>query len=323
MNPGAPPLGEDSLRQNPALADEDDRYMKNWLREPLLHFLVIGAALFGLYRLVSGEQQGPREIVVSEAQIEALAENFARTWMRPPTAAEIHGLVDEHVKEEIYYREAMAIGLDRDDTVIRRRLRQKLEFVSDDLAATREPTDAELEAYLGANTGRFEAPPSISFEQVYFSGDRRGEAAVRDASRALGTLSEAGSGHAPTAGDPSLLPVEMTNATPRDIANVFGEAFAADIEDAPVDRWVGPVESPFGAHLVRVSARVAGRIPPLDEIRAVVLREWQVTRQEETGRAFYDGLRRKYDVRIEGELGELMRRQAGRDDPAAPHDGRS
>ena len=127
--------------------------LRTWLREPLLHFLAAGAAIFLLYRLVGGGEEGPREIVVSEAQIESLAEGFARTWMRPPTAAEIRGLVDDYVREEVYYREAMTLGLDRDDTVIRRRLRQKMEFVSDDVASVREPTDAELQAYLDKNPG--------------------------------------------------------------------------------------------------------------------------------------------------------------------------
>ena len=283
--------------------------MRTWLREPLLHFLVIGAALFALYRLVGGEEQAPREIVVTEAQVEALATNFARTWMRPPTAAEIQGLVDDYIREEIYYREAIAIGLDRDDTVIRRRLRQKMEFVSDDVAAQREPTDAELEAYLAANSAKFVDPPSLSFRQVYFSTDRRRESALRDANRALSALGATSGSDGAPAGDPSLLPPEMNSATPRDVANVFGEAFAADIEDAPVERWIGPVESPFGVHLVRLSSRVAGRLPPLTEVRTVVVREWEAAQQEAVNEAFYQGLRRKYDVRIEGETGELLRRR--------------
>ena len=286
--------------------------MKAWLREPLLHFLVIGALLFALNRFVAGEEEGPKEIVVTEAQVQAMATNFAKTWMRPPTPAEIKGLLKDYVREEIYYREAIAIGLDRDDTVIRRRLRQKMEFVSDDLAAAREPTEAELEAYLEANPGRFVDPPSLSFRQVLFSTDRRGESALADARRELDALNGGGEGGAVPAGDPSLLPAEMTKVTPRDVGNVFGEAFAAEVEDAPVERWIGPIESPFGAHIVRLSARVAGRLPPLADIRNVVLREWQATQQDEANEAFYRGLRRKYDVRIEGEIGDLLRRQAER-----------
>ena len=292
--------------------------MRTWLREPLLHFLVAGAGLFLLFRIVSGEQQGPREIVVSEARVEALASNFARTWMRPPTAEEIRGIVDDYVKEEIYYREAMAMGLDRDDTVIRRRLRQKLEFVSDDVAAAKEPSDAELQAYMKDNAEKFISLAQLSFQQVFFSSDRRGEAAVRDARRALEAWS-AGQGQqvAGQVGDPSLLPPRMESASPRDIANVFGEAFAAEIEGAPVDRWFGPIESPFGAHLVRLSARVEGNLPALTEIRPIVLREWQATQQQNVEAAFYKSLRGKYDVRIEGELGELLRRQAGRSEPSS------
>ena len=176
--------------------------MRAWLREPLLHFLVIGAAIFFLYRVVSGEEEGPREIVVTEAQIESLAEGFARTWMRPPTAEEIRGLVDDYVREEVYYREAMALGLDRDDTVIRRRLRQKMEFVSDDIAAVKEPTDAELQAYLEANTPAFVDPPTFTFEQLYFSSDRRGEAALADAQRVLAQLNAGGVHDGHSAGRP-------------------------------------------------------------------------------------------------------------------------
>ena len=184
----------------------DDSRMRAWLREPLLHFLAAGAAIFLLYRVVAGGEEGPREIVVSEAQIEALADGFARTWMRPPTAAEIRGLVEDYVREEVYYREAMALGLDRDDTVIRRRLRQKMEFVSDDVASGREPTDSELQAYLEKNSAAFVDPPTLSFEQRLFSSDRRGEAALEDARRALGQLNAGDGVPAAKLGDPSLLP---------------------------------------------------------------------------------------------------------------------
>ena len=298
--------------------------MRTWLREPLLHFLVIGAALFLLYRAVSGDVEGPREILVSEARIEALAESFAKIWMRPPTGAELAGLVDDYVKEEIYYREATAIGLDRDDTVIRRRLRQKMEFVSEDVASAREPTSTELEAYLKANADKFVIPARLSFQQVFISSDKRGKAAVRDAERLLEALQSSRSAADPArAGDSSLLPQSMDAASPRDVANVFGEAFAAEIEAAPVEQWVGPVESPFGLHVVRVSARAAGSLPALTEIHPIVAREWQADQQQRVNDAFYQGLRNKYEVRIEGELGELLQRQAERTDPSAKTDGRS
>lgn len=301
-----------------------ERSLRTWLREPLLHFLVVGAAIFALYRIVGDDDGTPREIVVSEAQVEALAQNFSRTWMRPPTAAEVRGLVDDYVKEEIYYREAIVLGLDRDDTVIRRRLRQKMEFVSDDVAAAREPTEADLAEFLQSNAESFADPPSLSFRQVFFSSDRRGASATSDASQALERLAAApADATAVPAGDPTLLPPEMSAATSRDVANVFGEAFAAELEGAPVERWVGPFESPFGLHLVWISARAPGRVPPLAEIRPAVVREWQAVQQRNVNDALYEELRRKYQVRIEGEIGELLRREARGPEPSAAAGGRS
>jgi PPIC-type PPIASE domain len=299
----------------------DDSRLRAWLREPLLHFLAAGAAIFLVYRVVSGGDEGPREIVVSESRIEALAEGFARTWMRPPTAKEIRGLVDDYVREEIYYREAMALGLDRDDTVIRRRLRQKMEFISDDVASAREPTESELQSYLEENSAVFVDPPTLSFQQRLFSSDRRGDAALEDARQALGQLNAGDGVPAASMGDPTLLPAEMAEVTPREVADLFGEAFAAEVEDAQVDRWIGPVQSPFGVHVVRLSSRKAGRLPTLAEIRPAVLREWQANRQEDVNEAFYRGLLTKYDVRIDGEIGQLLRRQAARGEPVASDDG--
>jgi hypothetical protein len=295
--------------------------MRNWLREPLLHFLLLGAGLFVLFHWVrGGETDAPREIVVTEARADALAENFAKTWMRPPTALEVRGLVDDFVKEEIFYRESIAIGLDRDDTVIRRRLRQKMEFVSEDVAAARQPTEGELQQFLDAHAEKFVEAPTLSFQHVYFSTDRRGDAARGAAERLLAEL-QAGRGPADPAqaGDPTLLPPSMERATPQDIANSFGEAFATDVEAAPEGQWTGPVESAYGLHLVRVSARTAAARPTLAEIRPAVLREWQAAQRQQVNDAFYQSLRSKYEVRYDGELGKLLAQApvAATDAPAA------
>ncbi len=137
--------------------------IRRLLREPLLHFLLIGGALFLLYEASNGgRSNAPREIVISEARIEALAENFATVWMRAPTAVELKGLIDDYVAEEVYYREAVAMGLDQDDTVIRRRLRQKMEFISENVADSVEPADAQLREYLAQNAGKFARPAELS-----------------------------------------------------------------------------------------------------------------------------------------------------------------
>lgn len=285
----------------------------SWLREPLVHFLLIGAGLFLLYNVLNrGESAAPRDIVVTEARVEALAENFARTWMRPPTAQEIKGLVDDYVAEEVYYREAVAMGLDSDDLVIRRRLRQKMEFISADVATATPPTDAQLQAYLAEHAEKFLMPPRLTFQQVYFSTDKRGEGAARDAEKLLAEL-DAGRGPASPieAGDPTLLPPAMEAAAPQDIANAFGSEFAAAIEDAPVGQWAGPFPSGFGMHVVKVDAREAGTAPTLAEIRPLVQREWEAEQRRTVERALLDKLRARYDVRVEGPAAALFEEAGG------------
>ncbi len=282
------------------------------LREPLLHFLLIGIGLFALYDVLRGGDTGaPRDIVVTEARVEALAESFATVWMRPPTPEEVKGLVDDYVAEEIYYREAIAMGLDQDDTVIRRRLRQKMEFISEDAAAAAEPTDAELQAYLAAHPEKFLEPAELTFVQVYFSTEKRGDQARSAAEQLLAEL-QAGRGPAALAdaGDPTLLPSDMQSASPQVIANAFGSDFAAQVVEAPVGQWTGPLQSGFGLHLVRVDDRKADAMPAFEQIRPIVLREWQSEQRTQSNKAFLDSLRAKYDIRVEGEAAALFAQPA-------------
>jgi hypothetical protein len=279
-----------------------------WLREPLLHFLVIGAGIFLLYHFVrGGNETAPREIVISESRIEALGENFQRTWMRPPTSQELRGLVDDYVKEEVFYREAIAMGLDRDDTVIRRRLRQKMEFVSEDAAATAKPTEAQLQQFLTAHPERFVEPARVTFQQVFVNTEQRGESARRDAERILAKL-QAGRGPADPAeaGDPTLLPAGLEDATPQEVSGSFGDEFGKQLDSAPVGQWSGAISSTFGLHLVRVAGRSVSVVPKLADIRPVVVREWQGQQRTQLGDAFYLSLRSRYDVRYEGEIGQLL-----------------
>ena len=282
--------------------------MRKLLREPLLHFLLIGIGLFLLFELLRGGDTGaPRDIVVTEARVEALAQSFATTWMRPPTPQEITGLVDDYIAEEIYYREAIAMGLDQDDTVIRRRLRQKMEFISEDAAAAAEPTDAQLQEFLAKHPEKFLEPAQLSFRQVYLNTEKRGEQARVQAEQLLTEL-QAGRGPADLAmaGDPTLLPPDLQSASPQLIANTFGSDFAAQVEEAPVGQWSGPLQSGFGLHLVRVDERIAGALPAFDQIRPIVLREYQAEQRTLSNKKFLDSLRAKYDIRIEGPAARLF-----------------
>jgi hypothetical protein len=274
--------------------------LKTLLQEPLLHFLAIGAALFLLFQWTGGSGQASSRIVLSAGQVDHLAAGFARTWQRPPTDAELKGLVDDWVREEIAVREAMTSGLDRDDTIIRRRLRQKLEFVLEDADGTASPSDQELQAWLDGHTDRFRVEPRVSFRQVFVNPTRRGAAAEGDARRLLARLRSAGP-DAPIArvGDPIMLPSEVERESRGDIARSFGEEFAGRVEAIAPGTWTGPIESSYGLHLVLVRERFAGFVPGLAEVRPAVEREVLIDRRAGRIAATYQRLLGKYTVVIE------------------------
>ena len=273
--------------------------MKSFLREPLLHFLAIGAALF-LWFQWSGGSQGANRIVITSGQIEHLAAGFTRAWQRPPTETELKGLIDDWVREEIAVREAKAAGFDRDDTVIRRRLRQKLEFLVEDAAELAPPTEQELEAWLTAHADAFRVEPRVAFRQVYVSRERRGAAAEADATAILARLNAAGPGaRIHDVGDATMLPQEIEPAERRDIDRVFGEGFGKRLEALAPGAWAGPIRSSYGLHLVLVRERDDGSLPTLDAVRPVVLREVLADRRNRQLAAMYERLLPKYTVVVE------------------------
>jgi hypothetical protein len=273
--------------------------MRNALREPLLHFLVLGLLLFLLFEWRGGGS-GSGRVVVTAGQIAHLASGFARTWQRPPTEEELKGLVDELVREEIAAREAVAEGLDQDDTLIRRRLRQKLEFLVEDASDPSPPEDADVKRWLDAHPEAFRAEPQIALRQVFVSRERWGASAAREAERLLTRLRSLGPG-ADTArvGDPTTLPAELPFGPAREVSLTFGESFGRAVEAVPAGAWAGPVESSYGLHLVLVSERVAASRPELASLRAEVVRELMTERRREALDALYQRLLAKYSVTIE------------------------
>ena len=277
--------------------------MKRILKEPLFHFLLLGAGLFIAYSLMSkpGRSSAPGTIVVTVGHVEHLAAGFAKTWQRPPTHEELKGLVDDWVREEIAAREAIAMGLDKNDTVIRRRLRQKLEFVSDDIAAQTEPTDADLNAYLQAHPDSFHVEPRFTFNQVYLNPARHGTNLVRDTAQLLAQLQQAGGQTDGAAlGDSFLLENKFTAVPADEVAKQFGADFAAALGGVKPGQWQGPIESGYGVHLVLVSQRTEGRQPALADVRDAVRREWANARRLEANAKFYAALLKRYTVTIEG-----------------------
>jgi hypothetical protein len=272
------------------------------LREPLLHFLLIGLALFIYYGRAAPGGGDERRIVVSQAQVDELGRRFQATWNRPPTAGELEGLVDSYVSDEILYREGKTLGLDRDDQVIKRRVRQKVEVLAEEDGERLMPTDAELAAYLAAHPEKFAQPALVSFEQLYFDPTTAGvESRVRAAS--VGLAAGAGT---ESLGEPTMLPYRVDRAGIDTVERDFGSDFASTLTTMPRGQWTGPVQSGFGVHLVRVTAWTPSVPPALDDVRQQVQREWEYDRRKRAFAASYERMRAKYDVAIEARLARVQ-----------------
>ncbi len=274
--------------------------MRRLLREPLFHFLLAGIAIFALAgRVGGGSDSAGQRIVVDDVTVANLVTGFERTWMRPPTPDELSGLVEDFVKEEILYREALALGLDRDDVVIRRRLRQKMEFLQADMADRGEIGDAELLAFLDENPERFEVPASVTFRQIFVDPQRSNGAPEARAAEILALLQSDPDAAGQPLGDATLLPPILRRATPRVVSGQFGPGFFEAIAELPAGSWAGPVPSTYGLHLVLVDELEPSRRPELGEVRPAVERELRAVRRSEAGERFYRQLRERYEVVIE------------------------
>lgn len=271
------------------------------LKEPLLHFLLIGAGLFFLFARVGdpGPERADR-IVVTADDVEQMATLWSRRWQRPPTLAELKGLVQARIREEVLYREALTLGLETDDTIVRRRMAQKMEFLLEDLAPPREPTDAELEAFLRDNAERFLQPARYSFTHVYLSTDKRGDQAFQDARFLLEDLRIRGQDADVLAvSDPFMLDLHMKDRTEHDIDRAFGRRFVEVLRQAPVGRWHGPVESAYGVHLVLVRERIGSPQPELAKVRDRVRDEFLHQRRREANEAMIERLKERYEILVE------------------------
>ena len=271
------------------------------LREPLLHFLLLGAALFWLYYEVADPGlESDDLIVVTLADIARLDAGWERRWGRLPQPHEHEALVKSFVREEVLNREAKALGLDAGDAIIRRRLAQKMEFLFADLSDQIEITDEDLQVFLDENPQRFSIPETVTFAHVYFSLDRRGDSAPGDAALLLDELTDDdGTLELSGRGDPFMYQNSFSNQSQAELARLFGSAFAAELFTLSPGAWVGPVDSGFGVHLVRLENRTESRLPPLGEVREDVTYELRSKRQKEADSAFYSNLEQRYRVEIE------------------------
>jgi hypothetical protein len=285
--------------------------MMKVLKEPLVHFLLAGAALFGAYAWIIRTPENPTahktaKIEITAGDVRWLAENWTTQWQRPPTREELRGLITDYLNEQLLAREARALGLEDNDVIIRRRLAQKLTFIIDDTTRRAEPTEQELQQYYETNARRFRSGARISFVHIYFNPQRRADARSDAADAVKLLLAEGATTSTGDLGDRLLIGSELRDETEQSVSNTFGSDFARTVFALGIGGWSGPVQSGYGLHLVRVSTMKAARVPPLSEIRERVVAEWKREQQTRAKDRYLAELRKKYNVVADEEVKALI-----------------
>jgi len=268
--------------------------IKRCLRQPLLHFLIAGFALFVLYGGLhsSTVNQDPQRIEITPEAVQRIAISWLARWQRPASEQQLQGLIDEYVKEEILYREALKLGLDKDDTIIRRRLAQKMDFLAEDVASLREPAPGVLQAWYNQHQDQYAPPPLATFHHVFFALDKRGADAQAQAQAALKELTDKSSGE----GDAFMFKSAYTEQSQDQVARVFGSKFALSLFQQTPGSWVGPVESGFGWHLVWIDTLAKPPAPAFETVAQQVKSDWLSEQRSESKRANFDALKARYEV---------------------------
>ncbi len=282
------------------------RGIRRWAREPLLHFLLIGAALFVIYHWLNPtaiNSESSRRIELTNDDIRQLEISWTAQWQRPPTPEEMRNLVEDKVHQEILYREALALGLDRGDTIVKRRLAQKMEFLADDVSALRDPSLDELKGWYAKNGSQFSLPSRITFRHLYFSPDKRGAQARDAAAGARATLPDmsAATIDLTTLGDPFMFQDHYGESTPDQVANVFGKQFTEELFKLTPGKWHGPVESGLGWHLIWVDSITPGRTPEFEEVDVSQIKsQWLSAQRAETKRELFAAIKARYEIVLPG-----------------------
>ena len=274
-----------------------------WLREPLVQFLIIGVVLFlinGALNHGTSQAGSSYEITLTIDDLRQLQSTFAAQWQRAPSPEEMRGLVENRIRQEVLYREALMLGLDKDDIIIKRRLAQKMQFLAEDVAGTHEPTTAELKGWYGKNSDRFALPSRFSFRHLYFSPDGRGQRAHDDAMNALAKIGEEpeASKTAAAMADRFMFQDYYADRTPEELEKEFGTQFASAIPKLRPRSWQGPVESGYGWHLVFVDSVVPGRVPVFEEVEPDVKTAWLADQKQHAWQKAYEQMRAKYTAHL-------------------------
>jgi hypothetical protein len=275
--------------------------LERWSREPLLHFLLIGFALFAAYGYMHrgrGGFESSHQIVLSLDELQQMDTYFVSQWHRQPTPAEFQAMVEDKVREEVLYREGLAMGLDKDDTIVKRRMTQKMQFLAEDVAAAHEPSTAELKTWFEKNSSKFALPSRYSFRHLYFSPDKRGKKAQEDATKTLGKIAgqPEDSKLAVSLADRFMFQDYYGDRAPEALAKEFGPQFVVALEKLKPGSWQGPIESGYGWHLVFVDTVIPGRIPAFEEMEPDVKTAWLGEQKATAWQKAYAEMRAKYTV---------------------------
>ena len=271
--------------------------------EPLIQFLVIGAAIYGAYSLFGTPEEDFRDTLVhvDSNRINAFISEWESRWNRPPTQQEIDGLIQSYIREDVLYRQAVAMGLNEDDPITRRRMAQKLEFLTGDLAMMVQPAEGELEAYFAENQASYGQPDLVTFSQVFFDPDTRENSTLEDAAEVLAQLQATGEPDAQSmqAGDQFMLQSDFRSASEAEVARQMGGGFAESVMNLEPGQWHGPVLSGYGVHLVYVYAHQVSPPAVLEDVKADVLADWQLERREQFNADFLESLKKRYEIVID------------------------
>jgi len=290
-----------NILSRPGLRDPPLAVLKRWLREPLLHFLLIGIAVFSVYSYMHrgrGGFESSQQVALSLDELRQMVMYFESQWHRQPTPKELQAMVEDKVREEVLYREALAMGLDKDDTIVKRRMAQKMQFLSEDVADAHEPSTAELKTWFEKNGTKFALPSRYSFRHLYFSPDKRGKDVQKDAAKALTKISgqPEDTKLAVALPDRFMFQDYYGDRAPEALAKEFGPQFVVALEKLKPGSWQGPIESGYGWHLVYVDAVIPGRIPAFEEIEPDVKTAWLGEQKQQAWQKAYQEMRAKYTV---------------------------
>jgi peptidyl-prolyl cis-trans isomerase C len=276
-------------------------HLRRWLCEPLLHFLVIGAALFAAYAALnrnSGDQKHQRRIALTENDLSQMTIATLAQGRPAPTIEQIRNLLEARIREEVLYREALAMGLDKDDIIVKRRMLQKMDFLAEDLSDLREPSWEELQAWFKNNAQRFAYPPRISFRHLYFSFDKHRANTAQAAAAALKQIAGKPANSPDTAAlaDPFMFRDYYADRSPDQVGSEFGGKFERSVFELKPGSWLGPIESGFGWHLVFVDSLTPGRVPEFAEVESEVKSEWIKDQRAEFKRKGYEAMKARYEI---------------------------